>query len=122
MSLLSYIILFVLLALAEASMQVFLKKTAVSQIDKVKFQYYLAIICSPSFMIAMLFYALNTFLYLYLLAHLPVSVVYPITGLQKIFIILYARYMFREKISYVEYGGVLLIQIGILLIAESREL
>jgi uncharacterized membrane protein len=30
--------------------------------------------------------------------------------------------MFREKISYVEYGGVLLIQIGILLIAESREL
>lgn len=120
MELLKYTVLFVLGALTETLLHVNLKKAATYEVEKSKFKYYLAIFTNRYFLIAMVFYLSDLVIYMYLLANLPLSITYPITGLQKIFIILYSRFLLKENITKIEYLGITLIQIGILLIAGSR--
>ncbi|CEG58741.1 DMT family transporter [Legionella fallonii] len=121
MSLLYYFILFILGGVAETLLHVCLKRSTLEHLDARGIRYYLCIIKDYWFYLGMLFYIVDLVIYMYLLAHLPLSVAYPITGLQKIFIIFSSRYLLKEQLSSVEFVGVSLIGLGILLIAGAQE-
>lgn len=115
-----YLILFIIGALTETFLHVCLKKATIDHIEVRGFRYYLSIIKDYWFYLAMTFYIADLVIYMYLLAHLPLSVAYPITGLQKIFIIFSSGYFLKETLSFIELLGVSLIGIGILLIAGAQ--
>lgn len=121
MNLLYYFTLFILGGIAETLLHVCLKRSTLNHLDARGLRYYLHIITDYWFYLGMSFYVVDLIIYLYLLAHLPLSVAYPVTGLQKIFIIFSSRYLLKEKLSSMELTGVSLIGIGILLIAGAQE-
>ncbi len=120
MNLSYYFILFILGGITETLLHVCLKRSTLEHLDARGLRYYLSIIKDYWFYLGMLFYIADVVIYMYLLAHLPLSVAYPITGLQKIFIIFSSSYLLKEKLSSMEFSGVSLIGIDILFIAGAQ--
>ncbi len=67
------------------------------------------------FYVAILLFAISTFVWTQVLVKIPLSVAYPIVSLAYILTLLGAALIFHEKISALGVGGVILIMLGITL-------
>ena len=50
------------------------------------------------------------------LMYIPLTVAFPLTGIQKVIIIMFAAFVLKESVSRIEWAGVLLISLGIVFI------
>ncbi len=71
----------------------------------------------PYFYIALMVYAFATFLWLYILQKVPLSVAYPFTALAMVIIPIISVFLFNEKLNVTYWFGAMLIVSGITIIA-----
>lgn len=119
MWLLKWIPLFMFGAALESTTQVFLKKGAAVHSGTGGMRYYLKLLRNRWVIAGILIYLLEMVIWIVLLAHIPLSIAFPLTGFQKIFIILLSVILFREKVNRMEWIGVGLTCLGIALIANT---
>ena len=77
----------------------------------------LLLIKIPYFYIALAIYALATFLWLFILQKVPLSVAYPFTSLAMVIIPVISVFLFNEKLNVTYWFGAMLIISGITIIA-----
>ncbi len=78
-----------------------------------------AILAHPEVLLGVFLQALYYILLLGILRDLPVSQVVPMTGLGYVLTAFMARFILRERIPLLRWGGITLITAGVVLIARS---
>ena len=73
---------------------------------------------TPWIMAGIALYVVATMVSIYLLKHLPLSLVYPLQSLTYVLVILVSIFVFHEHISAYRWAGVGVILIGVLLVAK----
>lgn len=106
-------------AALESTTQVFLKKGAAAHRETGGMRYYLKLLENRWIIAGILVYLLEMVIWIVLLANVPLSIAFPLTGFQKIFIILLSVVAFKEKVSRMEWIGVGLTFLGIVLIVNT---
>ncbi len=111
--------LFLLGALLETIGQLCFKKAATEHRAESGLAYYLRLAGNAVVLAGILAYAMEMLLWLFLLAHIPLSIAFPLAGLQQL-IILSASWLFlRERVTRLELLGAACIAAGLLTIARS---
>jgi undecaprenyl phosphate-alpha-L-ara4N flippase subunit ArnE len=113
MSLLKWIPLFLLDAASESTMQIFLKKGAEENRTVYGIKYYLSLLINKWVILGILVYVIDMVIWLVLLANIPLSVAFPLTGTQKIFIIFFSAFILKETVSFIEWVGIGFIIVGL---------
>ncbi len=75
---------------------------------------------SINIFLGMFLYSLSMVMFFYMLSNYKLSAIIPLTSLTYIFNLLLAHYYFSEKLSTLQFGGVLLIIIGIIAISQGQ--
>ncbi len=109
--------------------QIFFKKTAIivsKKVEKISnfsnlFDFFLTIISTNYFFLALVTYGLATFYWLYLLQSIPLSMAYPFTALAMVIIPMASSYFFNETLDDVFWVGASLIFMGIIIISFSSK-
>jgi len=65
------------------------------------------------------FYAISFLLWLFILAKVKLSVAYPITSMNFVLVLIASYYFFGEKLSPLQYMGVLLIIVGVFALSRG---
>lgn len=110
---------FIFSALLESLGQIGFKKGASCHAEKTGISYYQALFTNRWIITGLLCYGIEMLIWLYILTSIPLSVAFPLAGLQQMFIIIFAACVLGEKIGRYEWLGVGLIAIGISFIAGS---
>ena len=104
--------------------QIFFKKTAIYLLKSnvhISADNFVNIIISllkvPYFFLALIVYACATFLWLFILQKVPLSVAYPFTALAIVIIPLLSIFLFDEKLDVTYWFGSMLIVSGIIVMA-----
>lgn len=105
--------LFITGAALESTMQVFLKKGALEHSGHHGIGYYLKVLKNKWVVSGVLLYFIEMAIWVYLLTVIPLSIAFPITGIQKIIIILFSFFVLKEHISRVEWLGIGITALGI---------
>ena len=116
MNLFKWLPFFLLGAFAESATQLCLKKGAAASQDREGFGYYLALARSRWVGAGISIYLVDVVVWLYLLGNVPLSLAFPLSGLEKPCTICLAVFVLKERISRVECIGIGLIFIGIAVI------
>ncbi len=114
-----WIPLFLLAALLETIGQLSFKKAATAYRDVSGFRYYAKLALSPRAIGGVSAYAVEMLLWLYLLARIPLSIAFPLAGLQQLVILAASRVLLNEQVNRVELLGALLIAAGLVTIAGA---
>lgn len=117
MWLLKWMPLFVLGALLESTTHIFLKKGAVEHNEVSGIHYYLRLMRNKWVIAGILVYVLEMATWIVLLSHIPLSIAFPLTGFQKIFIVMFSFFYLKEKIKKVEWLGIGITVAGIVVIS-----
>ena len=111
--------LFLLAALLETIGQLSFKKAATEHRTVSGYRYYLRLAVNRRAIAGVAAYAVEMLLWLYLLAHIPLSIAFPLAGIQQLVILSASRLVLQEKVSRIELFGAVLIAAGLLTIAGS---
>ncbi len=111
--------LFILGAAMESTTQLCLKKGAVAHQEESGVTYYLRLIRNKWVITGILSYVIEMVIWIVLLMYIPLSVAFPLTGLQKIFIILFSVFILKEQVSKMEWLGVGITALGIAVIGQT---
>ncbi len=111
--------LFFVGALLETIGQLCFKKAATEHRVESGFTYYLRLAGNAVVLAGILAYAAEMLLWLFLLAHIPLSVAFPLAGLQQVLILSTAWFFLRERVTRLELLGAACIAAGLLTIASS---
>ncbi|MBF0565251.1 MAG: EamA family transporter [Nitrospirae bacterium] len=104
-------------AAIETFTQICLKKGAVAHNETSGILYYLKLLSNKWVISGILMFLVEMVLWVFLLAHIPLSVVFPLTGMEKIFVVFISAYTLKERVNGIEMAGVALTAAGIAVIA-----
>jgi len=76
------------------------------------------VIFTPMILLGLVMYGLSTFLWLYILSRIPISLAYPIMALGYPTVLILARILYQEDVSPIRWVGAAVICIGVVLIAQ----
>lgn len=113
MWLINWIPWFIISAILESYGQVSFKKAAFSAQYLEGFAYFLGLAKSYHLYLGIILYIGEMAVWLYLISNIPLSIAFPLSGLQEMILVLFAAMIFKEKVPPVAWGGVLLIAIGV---------
>jgi len=116
MSLIKWAPLFILGATMESVTQICLKKGASIHHETRGLAYYLDLIRNRWVITGILAYVIEMINWIILVSFIPLSVAFPLTGLQKIIIILFSVFVLKEHVSTIEWLGFGMTAAGILVI------
>jgi drug/metabolite transporter (DMT)-like permease len=116
MSLIKWAPLFILGATMESITQICLKKGALIHSETRGFAYYLKLLRNKWVITGILSYLVEMVNWIVLAAYIPLSVAFPLTGLQKIIIILFSVFVLKEHVSRTEWLGFGITSAGIMVI------
>ena len=105
--------------------QILFKKTSLIISNKSKnlsgfegiIEFFLSIITTNYFFLALITYGVATFYWLYLLQTIPLSLAYPFTALAMVIIPITSFYLFNEPLNEIFWVGAILIFMGIIIIS-----
>jgi drug/metabolite transporter (DMT)-like permease len=117
--LLKFIPLFIAGATMESASHLCLKKGATANKDATGLAYYLRLMRNKWVIAGILSYFVEMVIWIVLLTYIPLSVAFPLTGIQKVMIILFSVFVLKEKVSRVEWLGVGIIAAGIAVIVQA---
>ena len=116
MELIKWIPVFLLGALSESTMQIFLKKGANQNSHVYGIKYYLRLAINKWILLGITVNIVDMVTWLVILTNIPLSIAFPMTGLQKIMIIFFTAFFLKEHISKVEWLGISFIITGLSII------
>jgi len=116
---LKWIPFFILVALAESAYQIFFKKGATEFNEISGIRFYLKLLKNRWIIAGLLVSLIEMILWVTLLSKIPLSLAFPVTGMQKIFLIFFTAFVLKEKVYKAEWIGIVLIALGIITIAYS---
>lgn len=111
--------LFVLGASMESVTQLCLKKGATAHSETGGFRYYIELLKNKWVIGGILAYFVDMVIWLFLLSYIPLSIAFPLTGIQKIIIIFFSVLVLKEKVSRTEWFGIGITALGIGLIVQT---
>jgi undecaprenyl phosphate-alpha-L-ara4N flippase subunit ArnE len=115
----NWIPLFLIAAVLESIGQISFKKAALAHREVRGVHYYLKLARNKWALGGILSYSIEMVLWIYLLSRIPLSIAFPLAGLQQL-AILAASYLFlNEKINRAEWLGAGLIALGLSAIATA---
>ena len=112
----AWIPLFVLAAALESTGQILFKKAASANDQAGGLHYYLLLARDKRVLGGLFAYGVEITLWFYLLSRIPLSVAFPLSGLQQLFLILYSFFFLNERINTREWFGASLIALGVSII------
>ncbi|MFI5322687.1 MAG: EamA family transporter [Thermodesulfobacteriota bacterium] len=113
MKLVKWLPLFFLGAALESTMQISFKKGATIHMERKGLGYYFGLLKEKWVIIGLLSYGIEMVIWILLLSAIPLSIAFPLTGIQQVFLILFSAFILKEKIDRVEWLGVGLVAAGI---------
>jgi len=111
--------LFVLSAMLESVGQISFKKAAVEHRETRGLRYYLALGTNKWLLAGIVSYAGQMAVWVFLLSRVPLSVAFPVAGLQQVFILVASYAILKEQVRYAEWFGAGLIVVGLSVIVRS---
>lgn len=103
----------------ESTTQLCLKKGATDHSDTGGVLYYLRLLKNKWVITGILAYFVEMVIWIILLSYIPLSVAFPVTGIQKIIIIFFSVLILKEKVSTTEWVGVGITALGIAVIVQT---
>lgn len=73
---------------------------------------------NPFLLTGLFFYGISFLLWLIVLSKMKLSVVYPITSINFVLVILASYFLFGERLSSMQYAGILIIILGVITLAK----
>jgi drug/metabolite transporter (DMT)-like permease len=116
MSLILWLPFFLLKAVLEGTAHIFLKKGAVENIEASGIRHYIQLLKSRLVLLAFAVIIFEMILWVLVLAYLPLSIAFPLGGMNEIFVILASAYFLKEHINFQEWIGIASISIGLFII------
>jgi drug/metabolite transporter (DMT)-like permease len=111
----------VLLAVLALSVSQLFQKLAVERArgDTTPRGRWLTVLSRPELAIALLLLAGGTALWLYALYQMDVSRAFPFLSLGSVLVTLISRFLLKERVDAMRWGGVLLVALGVMLVAAT---
>lgn len=119
MWLLKWLPLFVVGASMESVTQLCLKKGALIHREIRGLSYYLNLLRTKWVIGGILAYFVEMVIWIVLLSHIPLSIAFPLTGIQKIFIIFFSLLVLKERVTRIEWLGIGITVLGIAVIVQT---
>jgi drug/metabolite transporter (DMT)-like permease len=116
MNLILWIPFFVLKAVLEGVGHIFLKKGSAKYAEVEGMRFYFLLLRDKLVIWALAINVFEMILWVLVLAYIPVSLAFPLTGMNEIFVIFASAYFLKEHINTQEWIGISSIFIGILII------
>ena len=113
MNLILWLPLFVLKAVLEGMAHIFLKKGSVKHSEATGFRFYLLLLKDKFVLWGVVITIFEKILWILILAYIPLSIAFPLTGMNEIFVIFASAYFLQEHISTREWVGITSICIGL---------
>jgi undecaprenyl phosphate-alpha-L-ara4N flippase subunit ArnE len=110
---------FILEAIFEGGYQICFKKGTSDYTDVSGIKYYLKLLSNKWIIIGLISALIEMIVWIFIVEKLPLSIAFPLTGMQSLTIICTAIFILKEKISKVEWIGIIFIIAGICIIARS---
>jgi drug/metabolite transporter (DMT)-like permease len=107
---------FILKAVFEGMGHIFLKKGAIENTEVSGLNYYIQLLKNKMVLLAFAVISLEMLLWVYVLAELPLSIAFPLSCLNEIFVIFASAYFLKEHINILEWIGIASISTGLLII------
>lgn len=104
-------------AALESAMQIFLKKGALTHRESSGLDYYLKVLGNKWVISGIVLYFGEMVIWIIILSYIPLSIAFPITGIQKVFIVLFSFFVLKERLTKVEWCGIGVTSLGILVIS-----
>jgi undecaprenyl phosphate-alpha-L-ara4N flippase subunit ArnE len=117
MWLLHWIPWFVLSAILESCGQVSFKKSALSTQHLSGFLYFKGLAKSHYLYLGIALYIGEMAIWLYIISQIPLSIAFPLSGLQEMILVLFVAAALKEKVPPLAWCGVLLIAIGVSMVS-----
>lgn len=117
MWLIQWIPWFLLSAIFESYGQVSFKKAAVSTQHLSGYAYFIGLAKSHHLYLGGISYIGEMAVWLYLISNLPLSIAFPLSGLQEMILVLFATIILKEKVPQLAWYGVFLIVVGVSMVS-----
>jgi drug/metabolite transporter (DMT)-like permease len=115
----NWIPLFLIAAILESIGQISFKKAAMANREILGVQYYLRLARNTWALSGILSYVIEMVLWIYLLSRIPLSIAFPLAGLQQLVILFASVLVLNERMNKTEWLGAGLIALGISVIARA---
>jgi drug/metabolite transporter (DMT)-like permease len=119
MQIIKWIPLFIAGAAIESTTQLCLKKGAMTHKETSGVSYYLKLLRNKWVIFGILAFLVEMVIWVVLLSNIPLSVAFPLSGFQKIFIIMFSVFFLKEKVTQIEWWGIGITVMGIFIIAQA---
>ena len=116
MNLILWLPFFLLKGVFEGTAHILLKKGAIENIEASGIRYYILLLKSKLVLLAFAVMTFEMLLWVLVLAYLPLSIAFPLGGMNEIFVIFASAYFLKEHINFQEWMGISFISIGLLTI------
>ncbi|WP_038674201.1 hypothetical protein [Pelosinus sp. UFO1] len=117
MWLMNWIPWFVLSAIFESYGQVLFKKAALSTQHLSGYFYFKGLAKSYYLYLGIILYLGEMAVWLYIISNIPLSIAFPLSGLQEMILVLFVAVTLKEKVAPLAWFGVFLIAIGVSLVS-----
>lgn len=117
MWLIGWIPWFILSAIFESFGQISFKKAAVSVKHLSGYSYYAGLAKRLHLYLGIVSYLGEMAVWLYILSNIPLSIAFPLSGLQEMVLVLFAAIILKEKISPLAWFGIILISVGVSMVS-----
>jgi len=121
MNLILWLPFFILKGVLEGIAHIFLKKGAADNIEASGIHYYIQLLKNRLVLLAFAIIIFEMLLWVLVLAYLPLSIAFPLGGMNEIFVIFASAYFLKEHINAQEWIGIASITIGLLIIVIFGE-
>ncbi len=111
--------LFLLAAVLETIGQISFKKAATDHRSVSGISYYVHLACSAPALRGIFSYAVQMLIWLFLLSRIPLSIAFPLAGLQQLVILSASRLVLHERVSRIELLGATCTIVGLVTVAGS---
>ena len=115
----NWIPFFLLAALLESIGQISFKKAALTYREVQGVHYYLKLAGNKWALGGILSYNIEMVLWIFLLSRIPLSIAFPLAGLQQLVILAASYFFMNERINHAEWLGAGLIALGLSVIATA---
>jgi len=107
---------FLLKAIFEGMAHIFLKKGSIEHSEASGLRYYILLLKNKLVLLAFAVIVFEMVLWVLVLAYLPLSIAFPFTGMNEMFVIFASAYFLKERINFREWIGIAFISFGLLII------
>lgn len=104
-------------AALESTTQIFLKKGALRHNGTAGLGYYAKLLRDRWVISGIIVYLFEMCIWIVILSYIPLSIAFPLTGLQKVMVVLFAFFILKERITGYEWAGIGLTALGIAVIS-----